>query len=129
MSSYPGISDPRCDCGHLFEICDAPNCVLHSSDGGVESGHATEHAGQRQDDARTPWNMAAYQLPEGERYCTCCKRDLTGGALRMLELDQRTDTYHDFSDVPQASSQGWFPFGLTCARKEIKKAKAARSGR
>lgn len=20
------IVDPRCDCGHLFEICNAPNC-------------------------------------------------------------------------------------------------------
>jgi len=84
---------------------------------------------QRQDDASKPWNMAAYQLPTRERYCTCCDRDLSGGAVRMLELDQRTDTYHDFSDVPEANSQGWFPFGLTCARKKIKEAKAARANR
>jgi hypothetical protein len=72
------------------------------------------------------WNIAAYELREGERYCTCCERDLTGGAGRMLELDQRTDTYHDFGDVPEEKSQGWFPFGLTCARKKIKEAKAKR---
>lgn len=74
-----------------------------------------------------PLWIAAYELREGERYCTCCERDLTGSAARMLELDQRTDTYHDFGDVPAEQSQGWFPFGLTCARKKIKEAKARRS--
>lgn len=53
--------------------------------------------------------------------CTCCGRDLTGHAVRWLELDQRTWTYHDFADVPEAQSQGWFPFGLTCARKLVAK--------
>lgn len=68
-----------------------------------------------------PWYKAAYELSEGERYCTCCGRDLSGGAIRMLELDQRSDTYHDFGDVPNDKSQGWFPFGLGCARKLIAK--------
>lgn len=74
-----------------------------------------------------PWWIAAYELGLGNRSCTCCERDLTGHAGRMLELDQRTDTYHDFRDVPEDRSQGWFPFGLTCARKKIKEAAARRS--
>jgi len=75
----------------------------------------------------TGWYKAAYELGEGERWCTCCKRDLTGGAVRMLELDQRTDSYHDFQDVPEDKSQGWFPFGLTCARKLVAKETKRRS--
>jgi hypothetical protein len=71
--------------------------------------------------AKQPWYKAAYELLESERWCTCCKRDLSGHALRMLELDQRSDTYHDFGDVPEDRSQGWFPFGLTCARKLVAK--------
>jgi hypothetical protein len=61
----------------------------------------------------------AHSLSEGERYCTCCERDLTGHAVRMLELDQRTDTYHDFGGVPDNQSQGWFPFGLKCAKRKV----------
>jgi hypothetical protein len=68
-----------------------------------------------------PFMDAAYMLPESERYCTCCERELSGGAFRYLELDQRSDTYHDFNDVPTDRSQGWFPFGLTCARKLVAK--------
>lgn len=68
-----------------------------------------------------PWMDAAYMLPESDRYCTCCERDLSGHAFRYLELDQRSDTYHDFNDVPAERSQGWFPFGLTCARKLVAK--------
>lgn len=73
------------------------------------------------------WNIAVTALGEHGRYCTCCERDLTGHAARMLELDQRTDTYHDFRDVPEDKSQGWFPFGLTCAKKKVAEAIAVRS--
>jgi hypothetical protein len=59
------------------------------------------------------------ELSAGERHCTCCKRDLSGHAFRWLELDQRTQTYHDDGDVPADRSQGWFPFGLTCAKKLV----------
>jgi len=72
-----------------------------------------------------PFYCTAASLGEGERYCTCCERDLTGHAVRMLELDQRTDTYHDLGGVPEANSQGWFPFGLTCAKKLVKAHRAA----
>lgn len=74
-----------------------------------------------------PWYQAAAQLGHGNRTCTCCERDLTGHAVRMLELDQRTDTYHDARDVPADKSQGWFPFGLTCAKKMLKAHRAKTS--
>lgn len=67
-----------------------------------------------------PFYCTAASLSEGERYCTCCERDLTGHAVRMLELDQRTDTYHDLGDVPADRSQGWFPFGLKCAKNKLR---------
>ena len=75
--------------------------------------------------ATKPWYETAQRLAVGNRSCTCCDRDLTGHAIRMLELDQRTDTYHDFGGVPADRSQGWFPFGLKCARKQIEKARKA----
>lgn len=52
--------------------------------------------------------------PDG-RYCTRCKKALKGN-VAWLELDQRDYTYHDRNDVPETKSQGWFPFGLDCAR-------------
>lgn len=86
----------------------------------------TEHNAAALADESKPWWIAAYELREDERWCTCCTRDLTGHAARMLELDQRDNAYHDFGDVPVGQSQGWFPFGLTCARKKIREAKARR---
>jgi hypothetical protein len=68
--------------------------------------------------ASVRWNGRTDDLPDNERYCTCCGRELSA-AHRMLELDQRSDTHHDFRDVPEAQSQGWFPFGLTCAQKLV----------
>ena len=46
------------------------------------------------------------ELSPSERYCTCCGKDLSGHAFRWLELDQRTQTYHDRGDVPADRSQG-----------------------
>lgn len=57
------------------------------------------------------------------RYCTCCERALKN-KVAWLELDQRTNTYHDFGDVPADKSQGWFPFGPACARRLLREAKA-----
>lgn len=73
---------------------------------------------ERCEKASKRWNGRTSDLPEHERYCTCCERPLSA-AHRMLELDQRSQTYHDFNDVPADRSQGWFPFGLTCARKLV----------
>lgn len=58
----------------------------------------------------------ASELPDVDRFCTCCERKLKG-KVAWLELDQRTDTYHDLGGVPEEKSQGWFPFGMTCAKK------------
>lgn len=66
-----------------------------------------------------PFYCTASSLSNGERYCTCCERDLSGHAVRLLELDQRTQTYHDLGDVPTNDSQGWFPFGLKCAKRKL----------
>jgi len=71
------------------------------------------------DKQRKPFYLRASDLAEAERYCTCCKRDLSGHAVRMLELDQRAGEYHDIGDVPDDHSQGWFPFGLGCAKKAV----------
>lgn len=57
----------------------------------------------------------ASEIDEASRYCTCCKKPLKG-KVAWLELDQRTDSYHDRGGVPENQSQGWFPFGMTCAR-------------
>jgi hypothetical protein len=68
----------------------------------------------------TPRLLAtAINLSEAQRYCTCCEKPLKG-KIAWLELDQRTDTYHDFGGVPDNKSQGWFPFGLTCARNKLR---------
>jgi len=61
----------------------------------------------------------ASALPASDRYCTHCARKLAN-RMAWLELDQRTNTYHDFSDVPADRSQGWFPFGMDCARSFLK---------
>lgn len=52
--------------------------------------------------------------------CTSCGKKLTG-RVAWLELDQRTNTYHDFGGVPSDKSQGWFPFGVSCARAILAK--------
>ena len=62
---------------------------------------------------RTKWTGNKVQ------YCTCCGRELKG-RVRYLELDQRDYSYHDRGDVPEDRSQGWFPFGLTCAKNVTK---------
>lgn len=63
------------------------------------------------------------ELSADQRFCTCCEKPLTRH-FAWLELDQRTNTYHDLGGVPEDRSQGWFPFGLTCARKLNAKAAA-----
>lgn len=68
----------------------------------------------------------AAETPDAERYCTCCKRPLSG-RVAWLELDQRTGTYHDFGGVPGDESQGWFPFGMTCARAALARARGEQS--
>lgn len=54
--------------------------------------------------------------------CERCGRPINRMRCAWLELDQRTNTYHDREDVPEAKSQGWFPFGIACATKILAKA-------
>jgi len=63
----------------------------------------------------------AAELDAAERFCSCCGRELRG-RVAWLELDRRLDAYHDRGDVPEAHSQGWFPFGLDCARRLVREA-------
>lgn len=63
----------------------------------------------------------AAEMDTATRYCTCCERRLSG-RVAWLELDQRTDTYHDMGGVPVEKSQGWFPFGMTCAKHKLRRA-------
>jgi len=60
----------------------------------------------------------ADDLTPDDRFCSCCQKPLKG-KVAWLELDQRTDTYHDHGGVPEGKSQGWFPFGMTCARNKL----------
>ena len=57
--------------------------------------------------------------------CQCCGVPLKNRHIVMLELDRRNNTYHNFNNVPEEWSQGWFPFGSTCAKRQIAKARAA----
>jgi len=59
--------------------------------------------------------------PYKDGCCERCGKPLRGKAV-PLELDQRIGEYHDFGDVPQEYSQGFFDFGPDCA--EILRARA-----
>lgn len=65
----------------------------------------------------------ASELRPDQRWCTCCEKPLAR-KVAWLELDQRIDEYHDFGGVPDDKSQGWFQFGMTCARKKIAMARS-----
>lgn len=50
-------------------------------------------------------------------HCERCGEKLKGRSEAVwMELDTRTDTYTT-GDVPEAFSQGAFPFGKTCAKR------------
>jgi len=52
--------------------------------------------------------------------CERCGVDLTGQRVASLELDQRTGTFTDAENIPPGFSQGWFEFGIDCARKALR---------
>ena len=72
---------------------------------------------------RITMTAAEYAEDMGKPVCQCCGKPLTG-RVAMLELDQRTNTYHDHGGVPADKSQGWFPFGVTCAKAKLMEAGA-----
>jgi hypothetical protein len=64
----------------------------------------------------------AYDIEfESERRCERCEKPLKN-KIAWLELDQRNDTFHDFGGVPPDLSQGFFHFGIDCAKALIAEA-------
>ena len=63
------------------------------------------------------------QNGNGIDQCDCCGRTIKPGATVWLELDHRIGGYHDYDNVPEAMSHGWFPFGPTCAGRLLRDAR------
>lgn len=63
------------------------------------------------------WEMPVSEMEKAERYCTCCKMPLRTKAI-MLELNHRSGKYAN-GGVPSDQSQGYFPFGPSCAKKKV----------
>jgi hypothetical protein len=59
------------------------------------------------------------KMPERDEECQCCGRLLKNECV-MLELQMSTHTYSQDGKVLQEDSQGWFPFGKTCAERILK---------
>ena len=53
-------------------------------------------------------------------HCEHCGAKLDPKKVIWLELDQRTNTYTDQS-VPEEDSQGYFSFGIGCAKTILKR--------
>ena len=53
-------------------------------------------------------------------FCTRCGETLDPRNSSYLELNQRTGLYQKPGTVPQAESQGSFPFGASCAASVLK---------
>lgn len=49
--------------------------------------------------------------------CTCCGKALKQAGGVWLELSFITNKYYIDDVVPKQESQGYFPFGMTCAKK------------
>lgn len=52
-------------------------------------------------------------------HCEHCDRYLNPDKITWLEHNSETGTYTD-QPVPEADSQGMFPFGVACARAVLK---------
>ncbi len=63
------------------------------------------------------WTGDAQELSAAERYCTHCHKPLKRGIV-WLETDCRDGSPHN-GGVPVEHSQGWFPYGVTCAGKLV----------
>jgi hypothetical protein len=58
-------------------------------------------------------------LDRAYHFCTCCGRKLKG-KVAMLEFSTKHCQYFDAGVVAENDSQGFFPFGMSCARKVLK---------
>lgn len=52
-------------------------------------------------------------------YCECCEKALNPETMVWLELNTITARYHREGEVPEAESQGSFPFGKACAKRVL----------
>lgn len=55
-----------------------------------------------------------------QQHCERCGEALKEGRIVWLELNSHTGRYAKADSVPPEQSQGHFPFGATCARKQLK---------
>lgn len=62
----------------------------------------------------------------GDDVCMRCGKQLDHATSVWLELDQRTNEYHDYGGVPPEFSQGGFEFGRDCADALRKRALEAK---
>ena len=54
----------------------------------------------------------------GEEFCQCCEKPLKKAVY--LEYNLYTGLYYaEEGKVPEEQSQGWFPFGITCAKSVL----------
>jgi hypothetical protein len=61
---------------------------------------------------------ALTELKTDARYCTCCAKRLRGKFVWLEKDCLVCDGYHfNEGEVAPERSQGWFPFGMTCAKK------------
>ncbi|MDE2099961.1 MAG: hypothetical protein KGL39_22095 [Patescibacteria group bacterium] len=54
-------------------------------------------------------------------HCTCCEKPLRGEPV-FLELVEGTGDFYRAGIPAGKRSQGWFPFGKTCASKKARTA-------
>jgi hypothetical protein len=67
-------------------------------------------------------NSTAQGVVDAE-YCACCGKELIDARAVWLELDSYTNLYHEREKFPlEGLSQGLFPLGRDCAKRELKKA-------
>lgn len=58
------------------------------------------------------------RIENEEHYCSECNKLLKKGKVVWLELILGTDKYY-FHGIPkEKESQGWHPFGSTCAKNK-----------
>jgi len=71
---------------------------------------------KQQLDAQPKFNNATDDDPYT---CSCCGKVLNTSKSVWLELSTVTSKYYLKGVVPKEDSQGYFPFGITCAKKVV----------
>jgi|APGre2960657404_1045060.scaffolds.fasta_scaffold221000_1 hypothetical protein len=58
-----------------------------------------------------------YEVDSDVDFCHCCNKVLKSNKTVWLEQSIETTKFYITNVVPQEKSQGYKPFGLTCAKK------------